>query len=68
LEKALELNPTLTQASWNVLGRYGNMSSATFLFVLKELLERKSSKEWTVGIAFGPGLSVEGILLRSKGV
>lgn len=63
IEKALKLQEGLTQASWDTLANYGNMSSATFLFVLHRLLEQKSSKKWTIGIGFGPGLSVEGILL-----
>jgi predicted naringenin-chalcone synthase len=63
LEKALQIDGGLTKASWDILANYGNMSSATFLFVLNRLLELKSSKKLTVGIGFGPGLSVEGILL-----
>jgi predicted naringenin-chalcone synthase len=64
IEKALKLQEGLTQASWDTLANYGNMSSATFLFVLHKLLEQNSSKRWTMGIGFGPGLSVEGLLLR----
>jgi len=64
IEKALSLEPTQTQASWDTLAAYGNMSSATFLFVLNRLIEQKSQKKWTLGLGFGPGLSVEGILLR----
>lgn len=63
IEKALKLERSLTKASWDTLSDYGNMSSATFLFVLHRLLELKSTQKWTVGIGFGPGLSVEGILL-----
>lgn len=63
IEKALNLDKSLTQASWEILANYGNMSSATFLFVLKQLLEQKNPKKWTVGVGFGPGLSFEGILL-----
>lgn len=68
IEKALKLEEGLTKASWDTLANYGNMSSATFLFVLKRLLELKSSKKWTIGIGFGPGLSVEGILLSRSNV
>lgn len=63
IEKALKLNEEDTKASWDTLANYGNMSSATFLFVLHKLMEQKSNKKWTVGVGFGPGLSVEGILL-----
>lgn len=68
IERALKLEEGLTKASWDTLADYGNMSSATFLFVLKRLLEQKSSKKWTIGIGFGPGLSVEGILLRRPSI
>ena len=68
VEKALKLQEGLTQASWDTLAHYGNMSSATFLFVLDRLLEQRSSKKWTIGIGFGPGLSVEGILLSRYNV
>jgi predicted naringenin-chalcone synthase len=66
IEKALKIPEGLTRASWETLADYGNMSSATFLFVLKRMLELKNTKEWTIGLGFGPGLSVEGILLRRK--
>lgn len=63
LEKVLNLKTHQTQASWDTLAHYGNMSSATFLFVLDKLLQQKSTKKWTLGLGFGPGLSVEGIVL-----
>lgn len=68
IEKALKLQEGLTKASWDTLANYGNMSSATFLFVLHRLLEQKNSKKWTIGIGFGPGLSVEGLLLSRSNV
>lgn len=42
-----------------VLRDYGNMSSATILFVLKELLEKANADEKIYAMAFGPGLTVE---------
>lgn len=42
-----------------VLRDYGNMSSATILFVLKELLESAKEDEKIYAMAFGPGLTVE---------
>jgi len=51
-------------ASWEVLYNYGNMSSPTFLFVLKEVLKTTCSKKWVIGLGFGPGLSIEGLLLK----
>ena len=64
IEKALHLQSDQTTSSWKVLSDYGNMSSATFLFVLEELSRRTNLRPWTAGLAFGPGLSAEGILLR----
>jgi predicted naringenin-chalcone synthase len=38
---------------------YGNMSSATVMFVLKALLEQANEDEKIYAMAFGPGLTVE---------
>jgi predicted naringenin-chalcone synthase len=64
IERALHLKENQTEAAWRTLANYGNMSSATFLFVLNELCQQKQQKEWAIGLAFGPGLSMEGVLLR----
>ncbi len=64
VEKAMKLDRSQSQASWDTLAKYGNMSSSTFLFVLENLYHRKSSHLWSLGIGFGPGLAMEGILLR----
>ncbi len=64
IEKKLALKKWQTKNSWEVLENYGNMSSATFLFVLDRLKEEKSGNGWCAGIGFGPGLSVEGLLLK----
>jgi predicted naringenin-chalcone synthase len=67
VQTELELRPEQTQASRDVLYRYGNMSSATSLFVLKELLDTASvetREERVCAIAFGPGLTVESAILR----
>jgi predicted naringenin-chalcone synthase len=65
VERALLLEENQTRESWEILSQYGNLSSATFLFVLEQLYQRGSSLPWTVGLGFGPGLSFEGILLRN---
>jgi predicted naringenin-chalcone synthase len=56
----------LTVPSWEVLRRYGNLSSATVLFVLDDLLGRAPPPVGAHGIlaAFGPGFSCELSLLR----
>lgn len=64
IERALELKPDQTNSSWETLSNYGNMSSATFLFVLDHLASQSTNRAWTAGLGFGPGLSAESILLR----
>ena len=62
---SLGLPEAVTQASREVLRRYGNMSSATILFVLKAMLDREPHGDGrTFAIAFGPGLTVETALMR----
>lgn len=63
VEKGIQLEKNQTTAAWETLREYGNMSSATFLFVLDRLYRQKSKKQWAVGLGFGPGLSFEGVLL-----
>ena len=62
----LALTDEQTAPSRTVLRRYGNMSSATILFVLEETLARAHPVpgEWGVMIGLGPGFAAEGALLR----
>lgn len=62
VEKTLSLEKTKTDSSWKVLNEWGNLSSATFLYVLNDLKNQKDKS--IVGLGFGPGLSVEGVLLQ----
>lgn len=66
VETTLSLPKEMLMASRKILSDYGNMSSATVLFVLKELLELKSNNahNHTLAMAFGPGLTIESALLR----
>ena len=59
VEKGLELPQGALWASRDVLARFGNMSSATLMFVLAELMQRPDARRG-VAIAFGPGLAAEG--------
>jgi predicted naringenin-chalcone synthase len=69
---ALELGPEALHGSFEVLRRYGNMSSATILFVLEselERLERENLPGHVAMLGFGPGLTMEGaVLLRGRHV
>ncbi len=59
LEEGLELPASALAASRSVLRRYGNMSSATVMFVLAELMAAGGDPgEPIVAMAFGPGLTV----------
>lgn len=64
IEHALELPVEALAASRSVLQRFGNMSSATLMFVLADLIERPAPSDG-VALAFGPGLAAEGFAFRS---
>lgn len=61
VQKGLGLSPGRVRASREVLRTCGNMSSASILFVLEEILRNPSdaAPERVCAIAFGPGLTVE---------
>jgi predicted naringenin-chalcone synthase len=59
VRNGLELDEAQLEIPRGVLRDYGNMSSATILFVLKELLEKANADEKIYAMAFGPGLTVE---------
>jgi predicted naringenin-chalcone synthase len=59
VEQALSLSSDALAASRNVLTDYGNMSSATLMFVLARLFADKPRHG--VALAFGPGLAAEGL-------
>jgi len=66
LQRDLELKPEEVRHTKEVLRNYGNMSSPTVLFVLKEMMQRENPQKGEYGLmlALGPGLSVEAALLR----
>ncbi|WP_233130248.1 hypothetical protein [Synechococcus sp. 1G10] len=59
---AAELDPSQIEPSAAVLRQFGNMSSATILFILERLHRGAAPRPW-VALAFGPGLTVEASLL-----
>jgi alkylresorcinol/alkylpyrone synthase len=67
LEEELSIERAKTQPSWDVLREYGNLSSATVLFVLHDWLTRRRLPTGAYGLmaGFGPGLSAELLLLQS---
>ena len=60
------LTETQLSSSRTVLRNYGNMSSPTVLFVLQETMRQSSPREGEYGfmLAMGPGLAVEGAIVR----
>jgi len=65
VEEICGLTPDQTRPSREVLRRYGNMSSASILFVMRELLRELGDRPDGSGpveglaVAFGPGLTAE---------
>ena len=70
VETGLSLDPAALEASRSVLRRQGNMSSATILFILRDLLHDEALAEGAAiaALAFGPGLTVESALLTRTAV
>jgi chalcone synthase len=73
VEEKLGLLPEKLRASRHVLSEYGNMSSACVLFILDEMRMRSAADglktvreglEWGVLFGFGPGLTVETVVLH----
>jgi predicted naringenin-chalcone synthase len=65
VENALALPARALDASRSVLRDYGNMSSATIMFVLKALMAERLPGETGCALAFGPGLTTEALLFRT---
>lgn len=69
MTQELALSPEQTQASWSILGEFGNLSSASVLFVLQrhlDTLRTAAPQPGRLGLlaAFGPGFSAELQLLE----
>ncbi|KAK9286807.1 hypothetical protein L1049_015212 [Liquidambar formosana] len=72
LEKRLDLLPEKLNASRRALMDYGNASSNTIVYVLEYMMEEslkvkgdQGDSEWGLILAFGPGITFEGILARN---
>jgi alpha-pyrone synthase len=64
VEQGLGLGPEALAASRSVLARYGNMSSATVMFVLAALMDQATAGQVGCAMAFGPGLVAETMMFR----
>ena len=67
VERALDLGPAALDTSREVLRRFGNMSSATVMFVLESLLRRAPAGAVGCAMAFGPGLVAETMRFHAVG-
>ena len=73
IEGVLGLDDTKLAASRHVLSEFGNMSGTTVIFVLDELRRRRAAMamqggeapEWGVMMAFGPGITIETMVLHA---
>ena len=62
---SLELSPARLVEAYDILGRFGNMSSPTVLFVLERYLANvRASHDLGIIVALGPGFSAETVLFR----
>jgi predicted naringenin-chalcone synthase len=66
VEQALDLGPEDLAVSRDILRRFGNMSSATVLFVLKAMLDSGVAGPGCA-VAFGPGLAIESLMFEALG-
>ncbi len=67
VERALDLPAAALQKSRDVLREFGNMSSATLMFVLASMLARREAGQRDqdgMALAFGPGLAAESFRFR----
>lgn len=68
LEEAFQIERSRSRWAWEVLERYGNMSSASILFVLEAFLTSRVTKpgDRACIVGVGPGLTIEAIILEHR--
>lgn len=69
LENALGISKEKNWSAHEILKDYGNMSSPTILFVLKNIVNQLSNanhNDQVLSFAFGPGLTLESMILTVK--
>ena len=63
VQQSLHLPPDALLHSRDIYRRFGNMSSPTIFFIMRSVLE-SGARGLALAMAFGPGLTVELVLLR----
>ncbi len=66
--KAMNFSSSDIAESYQILQQHGNMSSVTILFVLEEMLKNVEAGSQIIAMGFGPGISVETALMKTRGV
>ena len=66
IQEILHLQPEQLKYSRAILKKYGNISSGTLPHIWESILKDDTVADGTtiVGLAFGPGLNIAGIVLR----
>ena len=65
VEQGFDLPPDALSNSRDVLARYGNMSSATVMFVLQQVMAQARSGQQGCAMSFGPGVTAETMLFHA---
>ena len=65
VERALDLKPSALGPSRDILRRFGNMSSASVMFVLESMLASPKAGALGCAMSFGPGLIAETMLFHA---
>ena len=65
VEEGLELREGSLAASRRILECFGNMSSATVMFVLEQVMKGASAGQSGCAMSFGPGLTAETLLFHA---
>ncbi len=65
VERGLDLPADALNSSREVLECFGNMSSATVMFVLERLMKRATPGDLGCAMSFGPGLTAETMLFHA---
>lgn len=65
VENGLSLPPEALATSRDVLARFGNMSSATVMFVLQRIMQLAKPGQHGCAMSFGPGVTAETMLFHA---
>lgn len=65
VEEGMELGQDALRFSRGVLARFGNMSSATVMFVLKDVMAQAKVGQRGCAMSFGPGVTAETMLFHA---